>query len=291
MKKNKEKTLVILIGTPRGNEIVWSSMYKHLLNPYNADLAVCFEHQEDKSSSLYSTAKYVWEVPKYDDWEQYYIENEIPGSWRGFFDWAAKDPNCAGVSGIGKTKGKGSGAILIAFRHYLLKNHIDTINQYDRIILTRSDYFYCFDHPILDNEYYWVPKGENYGGIIDRFQQFPSKYANQALGIINYVGSEECWDTFINHVVLVNVERLIAAYFYSIGFTNNVKTFERSSVLVATESDDTTGSADGYYYRGGVWDIQSIPSLKVKYIDEWHRVTENLFEHYVANQYKDMEEL
>ena len=44
-------TLVILIGTPRGNEIVWESMYRHLLRQYDADLALSFEEQEDKSSS------------------------------------------------------------------------------------------------------------------------------------------------------------------------------------------------------------------------------------------------
>lgn len=288
MRKKKENTLVILIGTPRGNEMVWSSMYKHLLKPYNADLALCFEYQEDKSSSLYSNAKYIWEVPKYDDWEEYYVENQIPGLWKEFFDWASKDPNCAGVSGIGKTKGKGSGAILIAFRHYLLKNHIDTIKKYDRIILTRSDYFYCFDHPILVNNYYWVPEGETYGGIIDRFQQFPSKYANEALSVIDYVCSQECWDTFAAKMVLVNVERIISKHFHMIGFTDKVKTFKRSNVLVLTTSDDSTGNADGFYFRGGEWEIPSIPNLKIKYIDEWHRVNENIFEHYVVSQYKDM---
>jgi len=288
MRRKKEKTLVILIGTPRGDEMVWESMYRHLLKPYSADLALCFEPQEDKSSSLYEKAKYVWEVPKYDNWEQYYVENEIPGTWREFFDWCAKDPNCVGTSGIGDSKGHGSGAILIAFRHYLLKNHLDTIEKYDRIILTRSDYFYAFDHPILDNDHYWVPEGENYGGIIDRFQQFPSKYAKEALNVIEYVGSKECWDKYPGGVMLVNVERLIASYFHQIGFMDNVNVFERSNFIVQSENDSSTGSNRGLYYRGGSWNIPSIPSLKIKYIDEWNRVNENIFNHYVTSQYRSM---
>lgn len=288
MKKKKENTLIILIGTPRGNEMIWKSMYDHLMTPYNADLALCFEYQEDKSSSLYNIAKYVWEVPKYDDWEQYYVDNQIPGTWKEFFEWAARDPNCAGVSGIGASKGNGSGAILLAFRHYLLKNHIDTIEKYDRIILTRSDYFYCFDHPILDNEHYWIPEGETYGGIIDRFQQFPSKYANEALSVINYIGSQECWDTFVTKMALVNIERVIANHFHMIGFIDKVKTFKRSNFLAISENDDSTGISGQFYYRGGEWNISSMPNIKIKYIDEWNRVTENIFEHYVAKQYQEM---
>ena len=289
MRRKKEKTLVILIGTPRGDEVVWGSMYRHLLKPYNADLALCFEEQEDKSSSLYSKAKYLWEVPKYDDWEQYYVENEIQGMWKAFFDWAGQDVNCVGVSGIGESKGHGSGAILIAFRHYLLNNHLDVINSYDRIILTRSDYLYCFDHPMLDNEHYWVPEGETYGGIIDRFQQFPSKYAKEALSIMDYVCSEECYEKYAVHVILVNIERLIADHFDKIGFMDKVKTFERSNVLVVSTNDSNTGSDNrGLYFRGGSWDLPGFPTLKIKYIDEWYRVDENCFKHYVAKPFSDM---
>lgn len=283
------KTLIILIGTPRGSEIVWKSMYDHLMTPYNADLALCFEYQEDKSSSLYNIAKYIWEVPKYDDWEQYYIDNQIQGNWKEICDWAAKDCNCIGFSGIGKSKGYGSGAILIAFRHYLLNNHLDTIQEYDRIILTRSDYFYLFDHPMLDNEHYWVPDGESYGGIIDRFQQFPSKFAEQALNVMSYVCSENILRDFKDIERLINIERVIARYFYEINFTENIKTFPRSNVLVASSKDDTTGiSQRGLYLRGGNWSIPKLDELKIKYIDEWHRVQENLFIHAVANKYQDM---
>ena len=289
MRKKKEKTLVILIGTPRGNEIVWSSMYEHLLKPYDADLALCFEPQEDKSSSLYSKASYLWEVPKYDDWEQYYVDNEIPGEWKTVLDWAGSDPNCVGMSGIGKSKGYGSGAILLAFRHFLLKNHLDTIQEYDRIILTRSDYFYAFDHPILDNDHYWVPDGEKYGGIIDRFQQFPSRYAKEALNIIEYIGSEDCLQTFFRTNTLINIERVISKYFNSIGFSDKVDIFKRSNVLVATDEDTNTGANDrGIYFRGGSWEIPGFDNLKVKYIDEWHRVQDNLFEATVAKKYHDV---
>ena len=36
------KTLVILLGTARGGEETWNSMYKYLIKPYSADLALLF---------------------------------------------------------------------------------------------------------------------------------------------------------------------------------------------------------------------------------------------------------
>ena len=37
------KTLVILLGTARGGEETWNSMYENLIEPYSADLALLFE--------------------------------------------------------------------------------------------------------------------------------------------------------------------------------------------------------------------------------------------------------
>jgi hypothetical protein len=33
--------LVVLAGSPRGGEKTWESLYKYVLNPLNADLAIC----------------------------------------------------------------------------------------------------------------------------------------------------------------------------------------------------------------------------------------------------------
>ena len=34
--------LVVLAGSPRGGEKTWESLYKYVLNPLNADLAICW---------------------------------------------------------------------------------------------------------------------------------------------------------------------------------------------------------------------------------------------------------
>jgi hypothetical protein len=62
------KTLVVLLGSARGGEETWSSLYKYLLNPLSADLALLFGKSNNKTSSLYQKAKYVWEIDEYEDW-------------------------------------------------------------------------------------------------------------------------------------------------------------------------------------------------------------------------------
>ena len=51
--QNNTKTLVVLLGSARGGEETWNSMYNYLLNPLSADLALLFGKSNDHSSSLY----------------------------------------------------------------------------------------------------------------------------------------------------------------------------------------------------------------------------------------------
>jgi len=63
----------------------------------------------------------------------------------------------------------GSAGILIFFRWFLLQKLKETnlINEYDRFIITRSDFIYAIPHPrleLLDPSKIWFPNGEYYGG-------------------------------------------------------------------------------------------------------------------------------
>jgi hypothetical protein len=67
----------------------------------------------------------------------------------------------------------GSGAIQIFYRWYLLKNLIDNnlIDEYDRFVITRSDYIYQLPHPKVErmnSNNIWIPNGEKYDGYTDR---------------------------------------------------------------------------------------------------------------------------
>ena len=80
----------------------------------------------------------------------------------------------SGVGGIkGEPRQPGSAGILLFFRWFLKERlrSTGTIDQYDRFVVTRSDFVHRIPHPplrILDHRQIWIPLGEDYGGYTDR---------------------------------------------------------------------------------------------------------------------------
>jgi hypothetical protein len=86
----------------------------------------------------------------------------------------------------------GSAGILIFFRWFLLKNLIENnlINNYDRFIITRSDYIYRLPHPKVEqmNENnIWIPDCEHYGGYTDRHVILSKNNIEPYLNILNNI--------------------------------------------------------------------------------------------------------
>lgn len=262
-----EKTLVVLIGNPRGGEKTWVTMYKNLLSPYNADLALCFGFNEHKLESLYSKASYIWELPEYLFWEDYYIENfGEDGIWKQAFMLGEH----SGFSGLYGSKG--SGGIVFALRHYLLKHKKDVFLKYDRIIITRSDHFYVKEHPILPNDSFWIPFGEGYGGITERHNIFPSSDVDIILGIMdNYINNQGIIEDFFDCPKLLNGERVYLKYLKRMGYLNKIKQFERVQFTVKTEKDTTRWS------EGNGETIPFHDDLYIKYKSEYNECLKTIF--------------
>jgi len=97
-------------------------------------------------------------------------ENDIitfkkPLNWREFI----KIPEQF-MGGVGHA---GSGGILIYYRWLLYQNLISNniIENYDRFVITRSDFIYTLPHPsldLMDGKHIWIPNEEHYGGYTDR---------------------------------------------------------------------------------------------------------------------------
>lgn len=283
-----EKTLVILVGNPRGGEKTWNSMYRNLLQPYNADLALCFGYRKDKSASLYSVAKYVWEIPEYEEWAQYYSENFgddvyvhgqiIQPYWKKSFVLGHN----TGFSGIYQSRG--SSAITLAFRHYLLKNKKEIICSYDRIIVTRSDLFYIKEHPILPNNYFWVPFGESYGGLSDRHHIFPSSDVDKVFGIVeNYVNNEKLYNDYKDFPESLNIESCYLKYFNHIGYSEKIKEYLPVNFTVKTSEDDTR------WYAGEHTPVPYHDNLFFKYKTDYDLCIKSLLkpESIILNEYQD----
>lgn len=267
----EEKTLTILIGNPRGGEKSWNSMYKNLLEPYGSDLALCFGVREDKNISLYDKAKYVWEVPEYENWREYY-SSVCNGYWEQSFSLGKNDGLMGGID-----DNIGSGSIIFAFRHFIKNNKKQILNEYDRIILTRSDFYYAHEQQLLSNKYFWIVDGEDYHGVGDRMHIFPSTMIDSVLGIVEYMDSETGYNEILNHKgPHRNPESLLRLYFESSGSLKNLRRFPRVNYTVSTGSDTTRWS------EGKMQDPNN-PDLSIKYPSEYINCINNISQNKIVN--------
>jgi len=168
-----EKTLIIILGETRAYNATFDSFIKHLVDPLVADVALCVANNEREhvDNPFYKMAKYKFITPEYNDWgdgfEDLYPHHH--DDWKKILN--IKSQWLGGIRGDGAQEG--SGGIQIFFRAFLKKCladqpvHLD----YDRIIITRSDFKYDVPHvplEFLSKDSIWVPDGEHNHGINDR---------------------------------------------------------------------------------------------------------------------------
>jgi hypothetical protein len=179
------RTLIILLAETRAHELTYDNIKKNLIDTLNADLCLCIgvKPDYDYNNPFYKLAKYKFTYEEPDDYGDAFeyayniLKNELPEKernnllyWREFLK--IKEQYMGGVKDS-KFQHDGSAGILIFFRWYLLKCLQDNnlIQQYDRFIITRSDFIYRLPHPTLDilkEDYIWIPDCEHYGGYTDR---------------------------------------------------------------------------------------------------------------------------
>lgn len=174
----KPTVLVIVNGQPRGGELAWKSLHKHVLKPFDAHLATYITQAGPNDTLLERMAQYTWRVPEYHDWGiviqkasgQCQAGARGPGDWQQLCDY---DNAIWGGGIVACPKHKSKAGVLLAFR-WLVSQKMLLLNlqhQYDHIIYTRADYLYLCDHvPLktLDRNATWVPVGEEWGGLTDR---------------------------------------------------------------------------------------------------------------------------
>lgn len=246
------KTLVILLGNARGGEDTWKTLYKNVLYPLKADLALLFDENYE-NNSLIQKAKYHWfhSLPDnlsdiYDDaaekmnidkniWRQHAINNKETGLYGG----------CKLNIDNKLSKLIGSGAIIFYFRNILLKNYINILKKYDTIILTRSDHYYLCEHPNFDtsNGKIFIPKGEDYGGITDRHIVFNPQDSVKVLNIINYLVIGDKNKHFSNP------EEALFYMFKDYGLESKINRFDRMMFTVKTKNDTTSWRTDDEFKK------------------------------------------
>ena len=206
------KTLVIILSETRASELTFEGFKENVLNRLNADLCVCIgvKPDYDYNNPFYQSAKhrflynepedfgdafdYAYDIisqnkPEYECVTDAngHVTHKTPLHWREFLK--VKDQFLGGIKDP-HNQHPGSAGILIFFRWFLLKNLIENnlINQYERFVITRSDFIYQLPHPkveCMNENCIWIPDGEHYGGYTDRHVVLSKNNIEQYLNILN----------------------------------------------------------------------------------------------------------
>ncbi|MEO8668907.1 MAG: hypothetical protein ABI399_10345 [Bauldia sp.] len=176
-----ERVLVCILSQTRAHELTWPTFKHHVLDELNADLALCIgvDDTYDYANPFWQAARFRWTVPELADYGDGFDEAQAwwaaragvePVDWRQLL--SIRDQWLGAIEG--QDKQSGSGAIQIYFRWVLYRHLVDTdiLGQYDRVIVTRSDFIWPVPHPplaLLSPRFIWTGDGEHYGGITDRY--------------------------------------------------------------------------------------------------------------------------
>ena len=250
------------MGNSRGGEDTWNSMYKYLLKPYSADLALLFGKTSNKSNSLYSQAKFIWEIDEYTNWWDYY-KNYFSNRLYNIY----KNNEIEGLGG-GIENFRGSGAIIFALRHFLKNNYKNELMKYDRIILTRSDFYYIDYHPTLKNDAFYILEGEKYGGVTDRHHIFPSSMLEDTLSINEYLDNKKNYKYLISKNL--NPERALLEFFKHNKIIKKIKFCKRVQFIVSKKNESKRWS----YTKGYMLNSNT---LLIKYQKEYYRALRNRY--------------
>lgn len=182
---SSETCLVIILGQTRAHELTFGRFKSNVLDVLKADLALAIGGYDGLLDPFVNMARYVWMYPE-------------PANYESAFEFVRKHyaakadfRTAYSLGGIwlGPLNNRGSGAINMFYRWFALYNlnaH-DVLSKYSRFLITRSDQLFLTRHPDLlrlDPKFIWVPWGEDYGGICDRYMLVSSKHVVSALDMI-----------------------------------------------------------------------------------------------------------
>tara|TARA_X000001036_G_C20637682_1_gene789807 strand:- start:565 stop:1458 length:894 start_codon:yes stop_codon:yes gene_type:complete len=224
------EVLVIMMGSSRGGKHALETQKKFFLDYLNADLAICFGDVDKTSAEILEIAKYNWNFIDFENWRDYFEQNFSSNIVDNFI--AGGENGLAG----GIDNHTGSGSIIFAIRDILKRNYLDIIKSYKQVILTRSDYLYVDFHPQLDFEKISVIEGEDYFGITDRHYVFPGKYAEEILGVCDYLDIKDVYKEWHE---IKNPESVLMFYYKKINLYNNIERFKRTQLVVKQSGDST----------------------------------------------------
>ena len=258
------RRLVCIIPQIRNGDRTWDGFKTHVLDVLNADLLLCIgdsrprsggrlipDVDDPKRCGYHEHAKYTFERPDpVDDWSEAFDEMSVswrevskyPGGWLG----PAKRPHAHADAG----------GIVLFFRWYLLQilEKHGLLATYDQIIVTRSDYYWVKDHPILDVDHTWFPNGEFHGGVCDRHMVVSSNRAPQYLGIGGTISPAH--DIYMNRFLMsrlslglreFNIETYLYFRYVLAGLASDIAFFQQKMFIASLPSNAGGDTYDSKY--------------------------------------------
>eukprot|EP00656_Telonema_subtile_P012731 TRINITY_DN16426_c0_g1_i1.p1 TRINITY_DN16426_c0_g1~~TRINITY_DN16426_c0_g1_i1.p1 ORF type:complete len:345 (+),score=49.48 TRINITY_DN16426_c0_g1_i1:165-1199(+) len=267
-RKTGSKMLVVLIGNLRGGELTWQALIKNLIEPNSADLALVVSEDTPQTGVLFRQAQYVWTHEEYADWSVALDNLGGDGSWRQIADQHKNQ----GMFAPRKEDPKGSGLIVFTLKDLARRkiNALGLRKVYDLFVVTRADQF--FRCPFRANDYdtsrVWAPKGENYGGVCDRFVMSPAHDIDNVLNILEPFVLEPMRYSNISHF---NCEKLYLKNLKDRGLMP-IGRFPRMMYTASTVGDPTRWSK-------GDKKKPSSDGVLIKYPSEYPMVNRTCFLH------------
>ena len=257
-----ETCLVIILGQTRAHELTFDKFKTNVLDVLNADLALAVGGDDGLNDPFVKMAKYVWMYPEPANYESAF---EFV---RNYYASEADFRIAYSLGGIwlGPLNSRGSGAINMFYRWFALYNmelH-NVLSKYSRYLITRSDQLFLAHHPDLsrlDPKFIWVPWGEDYGGLCDRYMLVSSKHIVPALDVIvpvvtNPEGLVKNLSVLVPtptmrllHNDWPNSEQHLRYHLASHGLWKLVKRFPRPMITVRDANTSTRGSKGKYSDR------------------------------------------
>ena len=255
----KKNYLVILAGNPRGGSRTWNSLIQNVINPLNADLAICTSEKFYQKSVLTKEAKYEWIFKEPNNWFEYY-EEHFNNNWKHFFSLGLK-------TGL-----YNSGSIHFAIKDIVLRNYLKIIENYDYMIYSRFDQFYVgkqFEATTSEKKIY-IPAGEDYFGINDRHAIVETSVVKQFLDICTYIDDDI---STLNPPKYLNCESAYYRFLKEEDLLKYVYRYERSQFTTAQSIDKTN-------WRVAKYRVYFYKDLFIKYPDEFMDTMKNTLQKY-----------
>jgi len=263
------RALVVVVGQPRGGELAWTSLRKHVLEPLHADLATYFT-DDWQGTLIQRMSRYRWSVPEPADWGDM-VDQAAASCGVSRVRWSAlcDQPHVlGGVQVCGCADAACPWQVIPLMYRWLALQKIEALRlhqRYDWFVLTRSDELHLCDHPPLselDGSHLWLPEGEHYGGWSDRHFVAAAPVFVQAINVTLPIlcNPEEWRQKFKEAGGIINIERVQAQAWREHGL--QVKEFPRTMLTVRAAHDPSRWAAgeDNPALAGH--------GLKVKYSEE-----------------------